>query len=165
MGTVSKSYRSWHLFRIQSGKYLLVQLQYIRELDLTNWSFLLSSSIRAFEKLPLMCHTDSNVQYFSRFYQLDRSSDKPEPLITLFPRLSYCPYRHPPPVLPEFPVSQRLSSLCSLMNNEVRAFLYGPSSQDPARDIWLGNTDRPCGKELSDADSRLPPESSPSKPE
>lgn len=86
--------------------------------------------IRAFEKLPLI-HDDSKRRFFMRFYQLDRTSDKPEALTTLFP---YPPpptyfYRHPPPNPPGTPVSQSLSRLCSLMNNEARAFLYGPSEK------------------------------------
>ncbi|KAB5563536.1 hypothetical protein GE09DRAFT_786350 [Coniochaeta sp. 2T2.1] len=123
--------------------------------------------IRAFENTPPKYNPDSKRRVFTRFYQLDRTSDNPEALITLFPRLPCYLYRHPPPTLPGTPVSQSLSRLCSLMNNEARAFLYGPSSsQDPFRDIWLGNTDRPCcrGCRMQTA-AGIPPESSPSKPD
>ncbi|KAB5577982.1 hypothetical protein GE09DRAFT_1052111 [Coniochaeta sp. 2T2.1] len=122
--------------------------------------------MRAFEKLPPMLRPKSKRRYFSRFYQLDRASDSPEAVVTMFHRLSDYPYRHPPPALPETPVPERLSRACSLMNNEARDFLYGPSSQDPARDIWPGNTDHPsCKEDCRMQTAGLPSGGSASKPE
>ena len=103
--------------------------------------------------------------YFGRFSQLDRALDNPEALVTLFSPDSYHLGYHPRPALPGSPVSERLSRLCKLMNNEATAFLYGPSSQDPARVIWPGNTDGPSRKDCRMHTAAIPYGYSASNPE
>lgn len=130
-----------------------------------------SSSIRVYEKRPQYEHSppsrpsSSLPPVFKRVCQLDRVSDSPEPRVTLFS----CPpgfhFLYGRPISPETTVPQRLSRLSSLMNNEARGFLYGPSSQQLDLDTWHGNVRRPCCKDSPDADSRLALESSPDKPE
>ncbi|OIW26082.1 hypothetical protein CONLIGDRAFT_635831 [Coniochaeta ligniaria NRRL 30616] len=97
--------------------------------------------IRGLENVPPSHNPNSKTRFFKRFYQLDRSAAEPEPLITLFARRSSYGYSSLPP---EAPVPERLSRLCGLMNNEGRAFLYGPSSQEPAWETRHGNVGGHC---------------------
>ena len=61
---------------------------------------------------------------YRMFYQLEKTSDKPEPLVTLFSHVGYYPRRQPPPIPHGTPVPDTLSELCCLMNKEARALLY-----------------------------------------